>query len=659
VDGNQARLGITPPKGIPNVNLTTSLVPQGISIVDQGAIGTLDVGGYGYRIGLRTKLGRLQASTTIMANVVTRPKDAAGNAQRGVLRLSWNAITIQNLAQQAGIEDLNGDTTISAIVIYGRTAGSERIIAEIPPDSTEFIDNGSFNPHGPVASSYDVDVPLRYYYTFEREIAGHVDESGPSILSPSLEATSARMITFPDTDGADLNTTTWKSNLGIKYRNLYRIGDVSYPSLVAKIPLTRKDGANTVAVNSYLDCSPSAALGNGPDSDYDQDGMHITFQPAPVGMRHLTLHYNMLFGIVGSTLRGTPINRPDAWPDALSWNFPFPPVALASYGGALIILGPDALYRLDGASPTGMSLTRMPIEDGCIAPYSPQATPIGLVYLASRGLMRYVGGMAVEPITEAKIDPRVFIAPSTAKIAWPFWWLPTKYGVPFAAQTRDYLTQDSTSTAPAIDDTRVIEGPIEAIRSFCFGGRYYLYAVGSSYGASTCYCIDLGEQDIPITTLGVRPLDVHVNSSEHCYMLLPKFLPNDTAFQTFLDAQAKVDQDITTLPAATAHRMLARFGKGKNRIPWYIRTGPMSQGDPTNRKRYRVIEVHGKGTVDARVYVDGQVVARSKATPAETPAGKRKINLPKGTRGYEIDLEMAGDADLFGLELQWDGMPGD
>ena len=182
--------------------------------------------------------------------------------------------------------------------------------------------------------------------------------------------------------------------------------------------------------------------------------------------------------------------------------------------------------------------------------------------------------------------------------------------------------------------------------------------MASDYSAYTMFCIDLGEEGMPITTLGLRPIDVHVNAMEHCYMLLTKILPSDWRFQEFLKAQGSVDQNMNSNNGWT-NRMLARFGKGRIRIPWYIRTGPMSQGEPTERKRYRYLEIHGKGTVDMRIYVDGKAVARSSAIPSETPDHRRKINLPRGTKGYALDLEGAGDAELFGIELTYDDMPGE
>jgi len=642
IDGVQARLGIVPPCGIPTVNHADSLIPYNIGAVE-GPQGALAAGGYSYRIGLRTRLGRLQPSSSIILNLVKR---ADGN--NGSVKLTWNATTIKNLAEQAGIEDLAGNSDITAVVIYGRTVGQERVMMELSPSASEFIDNGSYNPSGPTASGYDSKTPLHYFYTFERDVSGHIDESGPSVLSAVVDSSQARMITFDPEDGA-------LADLNIKHRNLYRIGDVSIPALVAKIPIKKADDT---PVLQFLDATPMDALGDGPDSEYDDsDGMHVVFAPAPVGLKAPTPHLGMLFGIYGSTVRCTPANRPDAWPSGYVWPMPYPPLALVSFAGALIILGPDALYRLDGSTPGSMSLTRMPIEDGCIAPFSVQATPAGLLYLSARGIMRYQGGMQVEPLTEGRLDPRALIAPSTAKVDWNFWWLPTKYGQPFAAQTRDYPTADETNTAPALADTRVIDGPIEEIRSFCFENRYYLYYVGPDHGANTMFCVDLGEPGMPTTTLGLRPLDVHVTSMEQCYMLLPDYKTSGAEWQTFRDAQGKVEQALATDCPAIAARQLARWGKGSERVPWYIRTGPMAQGNPVDRKRYRYLEFHGSGTVNVRVYVDGRIAASATVTTTETPNQPRRLNLPRSTWGYSMDLEATGDAELFAMELKFNPMP--
>lgn len=635
VNGVTGTLGQARPKAAPTVEKSAKIIATSVKGTGSNGTGALEPGGYGYRIGYRTKKGYLQASDTITANVPT--------GENGAILLEWDA---------PDFSDLDHDAQPISVVVYGRDIGRERKLAELTVDCTEYLDNGGATPSGYSASSYDTTAPMRYCYTFEREIGGHIDESGPSPLSVSVDSSSGRLITFDANDGADTF---------VKFRNLYRIGDASIFSLVAKIDMYTGEldaSGNPIPNLTYLDILPLDALGGGPDSEYDDEaGRHIIFDKAPHGLKRPTAHNGMLFGIHENTVRWTPVNRPDAWPSAYSVPLPYPPIQLSSFAGGLIILGQDALYRLDGWDPGNMTLTRMPIEDGCIAPFSVQKTSYGLIYLSARGLMRYTGGMSVEPLTEARLESRTLLAPSSLKVDWAFWWLPTKAGQAFAAQTRHHPSPDVNNIAPALNDTRVIDGPMNNIRSFVFDGKYHLYYAGDPHGAGTTWVIDLTDPERPITTMGLRPLDVHVTSMEQCFLLLPDFKPNGGAFQVFRNAQVTIDQTLAGTTAPTTARVLARWGKGRERIGWYIRSGPMSQGRPTVRKRYRYLEFYGSGSVEARVSVDGTVVAQGVVSAIETPSHARRLNLPRSCRGYAMDVELAGSAELMALSLAFDGMP--
>lgn len=97
------------------------------------------------------------------------------------------------------------------------------------------------------------------------------------------------------------------------------------------------------------------------------------------------------------------------------------------------------------------------------------------------------------------------------------------------------------------------------------------------------------------------------------------------------------------------------------RIPFYIRTGQQSLGDPTERKRFDHIEIHSdnfaNGTLAVRVWIDGHYVCDGMLVATETPSKVRKLNLPrKMNTGYVIDVEMAGDVDLRAVEFHFDAM---
>ena len=87
-----------------------------------------------------------------------------------------------------------------------------------------------------------------------------------------------------------------------------------------------------------------------------------------------------------------------------------------------------------------------------------------------------------------------------------------------------------------------------------------------------------------------------------------------------------------------------------------IRTGQQAFGNPTERKRFQQLEFHGKGTVKCRVYVDGVWICDASATMSETPTKERRIGIPVGTKGYTLDVEFCGDADVRAMECAYSSM---
>lgn len=92
---------------------------------------------------------------------------------------------------------------------------------------------------------------------------------------------------------------------------------------------------------------------------------------------------------------------------------------------------------------------------------------------------------------------------------------------------------------------------------------------------------------------------------------------------------------------------------GPNRVPLHVRTGAIAMGQPAERKRFSQIEFHGKGTLWVRVYVDGVFTIEGQVTLTETPSKDRRLGIPVGTKGYIIDAEFAGDADIRAVEFAY------
>lgn len=85
------------------------------------------------------------------------------------------------------------------------------------------------------------------------------------------------------------------------------------------------------------------------------------------------------------------------------------------------------------------------------------------------------------------------------------------------------------------------------------------------------------------------------------------------------------------------------FGDRSRKMAMRLRTGEWAPVAGTDPVRFDHIEFYGSGTVSVRVYVDREYVCDDESVDiTSVPGGLRKVNLPKGTKGYTIDIEMAG-----------------
>lgn len=314
-----------------------------------------------------------------------------------------------------------------------------------------------------------------------------------------------------------LTTVKWCPNNNYYWRwRIYR-SEQGIWNLVDEVTLDK---------TTYTDAKPFSALGGTPTSFYSESGQDVDFDKAPLGLQGIELHYGMLFGISGHTVRWTPILQPDAWPETFSLSFGYQPVALASFAQGLIVLCEDAIYRIDGNTATGMSQFKTHAEDGCFAPHSVQKTDKGLMYLSKRGIMIFDGSKA-ECLTDTRIPGTTLTATSRLSSPYPFWWMPT-------IMTRNYADLAGEESIKGnqyvftLDNTRTIEGYSKYIKSFYHLGKYYLFYYGDDYAGNTAFVIDLQMPGLPITTLGMKALDAHVDEYENAYVLLNNAAPVTT-----------------------------------------------------------------------------------------------------------------------------------
>lgn len=308
----------------------------------------------------------------------------------------------------------------------------------------------------------------------------------------------------------------------IKYRRLYRVGDNAEWLKVTDLELWE---------STYLDAKSVDRLEGTVSSFYTENGVDVLYDVPPTGGEYIINHYGMKWLIDGHDVRWSPIGVSDAFPQVFVIRFPYRPVAQASFAQANCVLCEDAIYRIDGNTPTGMTVSKTLAEDGCIAPFSVQKTSAGLIYLSKRGLMAFDGQQS-RCITDSKLLGKWLMSPAYSATAnlTNFWWRPSSFNKLFQDMSvKDGLAMDPYAPVPTFNGTNPIVGAIRAIRSFVWQGKYFMYwAHGwADYAGHSMLCVDLQAEGFPITTLGFKPVDVCVSDMDEVYCLLSDFMPPD------------------------------------------------------------------------------------------------------------------------------------
>jgi len=134
-------------------------------------------------------------------------------------------------------------------------------------------------------------------------------------------------------------------------------------------------------------------------------------------------------------------------------------------------------------------------------------------------------------------------------------------------------------------------------------------------------------------------------------------------FQSYLQYQRTMGVGVDFSPAGTATRKVSEFfANDKVLIPYHIRTGDNTLGEPLVKKKFRDVRFHAledKGTLHVRIYIDGRYVCDGQSTVAVNPNKIRQVNIPvQKCMGYCIDLEISGDVPLRGVVFTYDLLDG-
>lgn len=415
-----------------------------------------------------------------------------------------------------------------------------------------------------------------------------------------------------------------------KFWRIYRTGDTTEYLRVAEVDINASTFTDNVSIDN---------LGGNPSSFYTDNGVTVIFEPPPNDLHGIVDHYGMKFGIVGNTVRWTPIGQPNAWPEVFSIPFSFPPVRLISYASFMVVLCPDRPYIINGFEPTAMTRSTTLSNDGCVAPFSAQLVNNVLVYLAARGLVMFNGQDTV-CITDRKLIGQFFTTGSTMATVQNFWWLPSESTANYA-HAEEQWTRYGYAGIPASNGVALnwggapFPGPITSIRSFIHNGKYYLFWAdvdsNKSFAGHTTVVVDFAVEGFPVTTMGIKMLDAHVDAFERPYVLLPtgtSTIPGPVPETYLWVSDSSVPQTGTAFGAGLYVAVGAGVIKtSPDGATWTTRTNP----------------VGGTDAMDV-CYTGTRFVAITAATPSKTIRSTDGItwtvggDLPGGISGLRLSF---------------------
>lgn len=277
------------------------------------------------------------------------------------------------------ITGVGGVIGSSGVEVYRYYNNAWRMIGVLTSASSSIVDTTLVIPNSARKLTNDDFAKLKgsyqYLWTFYNSSTG--SESGPSPLTPTYNVASGGTISF-----TNIPTTTEADKI-----RLYRVGGVlSSFALVAQL-----DAGTT----SFVDTIP----------DTDIDGRILTselYLPAPVGLTYLEESSGMVFGAVGSTVRFTPIGKPDAWPEAYSIPFGTTVVGLAEVTNGVLVFTKTKTYILVGTGPDTLTKQLIDPNQGCLSATSIQKVAGAAIWVSSNGICTSSGGPA-QVITRNKL----------------------------------------------------------------------------------------------------------------------------------------------------------------------------------------------------------------------------------------------------------------
>jgi hypothetical protein len=371
IDGISYPLGLIPPK-TPGV-VTGSPVPAtpvsvNVATTTGAASTALPVQMYEYLIINAGSEGRseglrLQISNTGVVTVISNSVSTAVPPSYVTLPAS-GFMTFTFSAPAAAIANVGFE-------VYRLYQGKYRLVGLMPSALSTFTDSVFAVPSSArtlVESDFSkLRGTYQYLLTFFNSVTGV--ESAASAVSPEVALPNGGGAVFT---GLPVSTQADK-------KRLYRVGGaLSSFALVATLDN---------AVTTYTDRV----------ADNNIDGRILStsdYFPAPVGMTYIEHSAGMVFGAVDTTLRFTPIGKPDAWPLSFSISFESAITGLAEVANGLLVFTRVKTYLITGTGPSTLARQLVDSKQGCVAPESIQKLAGAALWLSTDGICTSNGGPA-------------------------------------------------------------------------------------------------------------------------------------------------------------------------------------------------------------------------------------------------------------------------
>lgn len=547
--GMKGRLIWTPFSSIDfEVTIPTPLSPPGITLsaVDPyPAGGTVSVGAHTYKFtavrGLTVALGMGSVSpaqtteTTVAVTVAGSPSSV--RFAIGAMTSGTDAVIAYRDGTPVAMFDpwtvaTWTDTGFPSIGVATIPATNETATRCFSLNGLNYVTASPFMPT-PIFQVSRCDITLGSAPSFAPATGDILQFSGLSTLSAlngscpviaydaiSGKATLSRFmdLALNGTTDSGSGTMSWALGNG-SYAGwrIYRVGDTSEFLRVADLGMD---------VETYTDLVSTDSLGVAIPTAYTSNGLEVVFDKAPDDLRRMVNHYGMRFGIDGDLVRWTPVDKPDAWPDVFFAAFPSKPVMLVSFRSILSVLCEDGLYGLVGNSPATMSPSGPYSNLGCIAPFSAVASNHGMLWLSKAGIAISTDGVSAYLLAPERTPGRYYYAPSTPGTGnyasyGQSWYIPATQTVQFAESMRNEAVNYSRYPVSQVSYDLPITEQMTDIRAVYWDDRYILYFSGSAtHARSGCIVVDMSREAIPITTLPIKPVAMHVTLGGDLFMLL-------------------------------------------------------------------------------------------------------------------------------------------